>query len=267
MDKQRRPYKEVRTAFRRKRIENDMSVRDVALALGVTQTCVYLWELGEHLPTGRRIIELARLYHCTTYELLGVPRGMTPYRYIRGGERSREAVEWDIKRGGQYITTCVVDVDLLICGIRAFPCGNGDDVKLTPEQRLAILETVQEERRRILDRYPVKTYKGWYESGLPTFEDYCKPGDEVDEELVDYFVNSVPPVLMLSFCTQAGEPYSSEPGDERNCYRPTFTTFHDLGGGRWRFDGYCFYKENVNRVNRGTRLEQRIEEARREVTE
>lgn len=42
MDKQRRPYKEVRTAFRRKRIENDMSVRDVALALGVTQTCVYL---------------------------------------------------------------------------------------------------------------------------------------------------------------------------------------------------------------------------------
>lgn len=40
-NKRRRPYKEVRTAFRQKRLEQDMSVRDVALALGVTETCVY----------------------------------------------------------------------------------------------------------------------------------------------------------------------------------------------------------------------------------
>lgn len=118
---------------------------------------------------------------------------MAEYTYHRGSQNSREAVEFDITRRGQYITTCVVDVDLLICGIKAFPCGNGDDVKLTPEQQLAILETVQQERKRITDSYPVKTYEGWHESGLPTFEDYCFPGDTVDEAMVEYFVNSVPP--------------------------------------------------------------------------
>lgn len=188
---------------------------------------------------------------------------MTQYKYLRGSQDSREAVEFDITRRGQYITTCVVDVDLLLCGIKAFPCGNGDDVKLTPEQQFAILETVQQERKRITDSYPIKTYEGWRESGLPLFEDYCFPGDTVDEAMVEHFVNSVPPVLMLSFCTQAGEPFSHE-GDERGAYRPTYTTFHDLGGGRWQFDGYCFYKENTNRYVRKSRLEERITEARRE---
>lgn len=60
----------MRTAFRRKRLERDMSVRDAAQALGVTETCVYQWELGQHLPTGRRIVDVARLYECTTDELL-----------------------------------------------------------------------------------------------------------------------------------------------------------------------------------------------------
>ena len=73
-NKRRRPYKEVRTAFRQKRLEQDMRVRDVALALGVTETCVYQWELGQHLPTGRRIVDVARLYECTTDELLNGSR-------------------------------------------------------------------------------------------------------------------------------------------------------------------------------------------------
>ena len=51
-----------------------MSVRDVALALGVTETCVYQWELGQHLPTGSRIVDVARLYECTTDELLNGSR-------------------------------------------------------------------------------------------------------------------------------------------------------------------------------------------------
>lgn len=189
---------------------------------------------------------------------------MAQYVYYRGSQGSRETVTYDIIRGRQYITTCVVDVQLLLCGVKAFPCGNGDDVKLTTQQRLEILETVREERKRITDRYPVKTYEGWQESGLPSFEDYRFPGDKVDDDMVQHFVDSVPPVLMLSFCTQAGEPYSSE-ADERGVRRPTFTTFHDLGGGYWQFDGYCFYKENTNRYTRKPRIEELIDEARREV--
>lgn len=189
---------------------------------------------------------------------------MSQYVYYRGSQSSRETVTYDIFRGSHYITTCVVDVQLLLCGVKAFPCGNGDDVKLTAQQRLEILETVQAERKRITDSYPVKTYEGWQASGLPSFEDYCFPGDKVDDDMVQHFVDSVPPVLMLSFCTQGGEPYSSEV-DERGASRPTYTTFHDLGGGYWQFDGYCFYKENANRYTRKSRLEERIDEARREV--
>lgn len=184
---------------------------------------------------------------------------------IIAAHRAAERPSHTTSSGGrQYITTCVVDVQLLLCGVKAFPCGNGDDVKLTAQQRLEILETVREERKRITDRYPVKTYEGWQESGLPSFEDYCFPGDKVDDDMVQHFVDSVPPVLMLSFCTQAGEPYSSE-ADERGVRRPTFTTFHDLGGGYWQFDGYCFYKENTNRYTRKPRIEELIDEARREV--
>lgn len=56
------------------------------------------------------------------------------YKYLRGSKDSREVFEFDISKRGQYITTCVVDVDLLLCGIKTFPCGNGDDFKLTGQQ-------------------------------------------------------------------------------------------------------------------------------------
>ena len=189
---------------------------------------------------------------------------MAEYKYLRGSRDSREAVEYDITRRGQYITTCVVDIDLLICGVKAFPCGNGDDEKLTAYQRLEILELVQAERKKITDSYPVKTLKGWQESGLRTFKEYCFPGDKVDDDMVQHFVDSVPPILMLTSCTQGGEAYSLA-ADESGGYKSTYITFHDLGGGYWQFDGYCFYKENVNRCADRSRLEERIEEARREV--
>lgn len=188
------------------------------------------------------------------------------FRYYRGGRDCYEAVELDeVRSDGMYITTCVVNVDLLLCGIASHPCGNGDDRKLDPEEQLKVLEFTQAERKKITDSYPVKTYEGWHESGLPTFEDYCFPGDEVDEAVVDHFVNSVPPVLLRSSCTQAGEAYSSEPDERTGRHRNTYTTFHKAGEGRWIFDGHCFYGENENRSTGKTRLERRIDEVRREV--
>lgn len=184
------------------------------------------------------------------------------YRYYQGSETRREMVEFDITKNGRYLTTCAVDVDLLLCGITVFPCGNGDDVLLSAQQQLGILRVVRAERKRITDSYPVKTYRGWRESGLPVFEDYCFPGDKVDEEMVEHFINSVPPVLMRASCTQAGEPYSSEK-DERGIYRSTYLTFHCLGGCRWRFDGYCFEGETKNRVLCKSKIERLIDEAQR----
>ena len=35
------------------------------------------------------------------------------YKYLRGSRDSREIVEFDISKRGQYITTCVVDLSLI----------------------------------------------------------------------------------------------------------------------------------------------------------
>lgn len=190
---------------------------------------------------------------------------MPQYSYYRGSRDSRETVEVKITRGSQYITTCVVNVDLLLCGATVFPCGNGDDEQLTPEQRLAILELVREERKKITDRYPVKTLRGWRESGLPRFEEFCSPGDEVDQELVDYFVNILPPIRVGPACTQAGEPVTHE--KFKGGFLATYTTFHLTGDGRWKYDGCCFPGETVNRVEKTycqEQFERRIEETRKE---
>lgn len=186
-------------------------------------------------------------------------------KYFRGSRDRYEAVEGDItRRDGTYITTCVINVDLLLCGLTAFPCGNGEDYPLTPEQQLKVLEFIHRERKAITDKETIKTLDGWHNSGFPTFEDYCCPGDTVSEDIVNYFVNSVPPVLMRSDFTQAGEAYSMEQ-DRDGKSRNTYTTFHREPGGNWIFDGYCFFENNENRVKRPSRLEQRISEVRRKV--
>ncbi len=171
---------------------------------------------------------------------------MNNLKYYRGGRDCYEAVEFDVtKDGGSiYITTCVINVCLLLAGVKAFPCGNGDDIELSPEQRLEILEYLQAERKKITEGEEVKSLDGWHKSGLPTWEDYCKPGELVTEDIVDQFVNSVPPTTLRSGYVQAGEAYDCQP-DGDGVGRGTYTTFtyHGKdGAGRslWRHNGYFF---------------------------
>lgn len=192
------------------------------------------------------------------------------FRYYRGGRDCYEAVELDeVRSDGMYITTCVVNVDLLACGITAFPCGNGDDLKLYPELQLKVLEFVKEERRKITEGETVKSLDGWHKSGLRTWEEYCKPGELVTEDIVDEFANSVHPVTFKNGFVQAGEAYSTQ-SDENGAWRDTYTTFtyHGIdsaGRSVWLHNGYCFAGQKINRVEVKTRLERRIEELREEV--
>lgn len=194
-------------------------------------------------------------------------------RYYKGSANSRETVEVDeVRSDGMYITTCVVNIDLLICGISAYPCGNGDDYKFIPEQQLKILEFVQEEHKKLIEGVRVKTLDGWHKSGLPTFEYYCKVGDAVAEDIVDYFANCVPPVTFRYGLLQAGEPFSHEP-DENGHYRATYTTFSrtgekdDAGRSIWLYNGCCFKGQADNRGDMKTRLERRIEALREQIRE
>lgn len=193
-------------------------------------------------------------------------------KYFKGGRYTQyEIIEYTVKKRGQYITTCVINARLLMAGIKTFPCGNGDDLKLTPEQRIEVLEFLQVERKKITDSYPVKTFEGWHKSGLPTFEDYCFPGDKVDVAVVEHFLNSVPPVTLQPGFVQAGEAFSDEP-DEAGRMRPTYTTFTVINGEKdgngdnlWLFNGCCFKGQTNNRVNRKTQLEEALDEAWQEV--
>lgn len=185
-------------------------------------------------------------------------------RYYKGSAESRERVELDeIRKDRTYITTCVVDVELLCSGGSIFPCGNGDDLKLDLKAQLKILEFVQEERKKLIKDIALKTMDGWHNSGLPTFEDYFKPGDVVSGDVVDYFLNNVPPLMTCSYCTQAGEAYSSETDPYTGAKRNTYATFSHLQDHKWRFAGYCFKGTTINRSTYPTRIESRIANLRR----
>lgn len=188
---------------------------------------------------------------------------MSKYKYLRGSFNSFEAIEFHITKNGQYVTTCIINVPLLLAGIKVFHCNNGEDISLSSEQQLEILEYLQAERKKITDSFSIKTYESWLQSGL-SFYEYCFPGDEVDETIVDNFVNEVPPVTLGLSCTQIGEAYSMEP-DKDGRYRTTYMTFHSIGNKRWIYDGLCFKDSTENRVDKPYNLfcfEKLIEEVR-----
>lgn len=58
-------------------------------------------------------------------------------KYYKGSRAMQEAVEGEIHKHGQYYTTCVIGVYSLTSGIKAFPCGIGDDYELKGEELVA----------------------------------------------------------------------------------------------------------------------------------
>lgn len=79
----------------------------------------------------------------------------------------------------------------------------------------------------------MKTYQGWGNSGVGTIDEYLTIGDEVDEEMIDYFRDILPPRTCNFMMLQVGEP-----SDYVNC-RATYMTFQKENG-KWIFKGDCF---------------------------
>ena len=79
----------------------------------------------------------------------------------------------------------------------------------------------------------MKTYKGWLESRTKTIDEYLNIGDEVDEEMVDYFRDILPPKTYRSDILQVGEPYDHING------RAIYLTFKKEDS-RWIYKGNCF---------------------------
>jgi len=90
-----------------------------------------------------------------------------------------------------------------------------------------------------------KTMEDWHNSTANYFEKFCKPGDIVDRDIVDYFVNSLPPVTYREHFVQAGEPYSHRIDPEDKICKATYTTF-EKGEEYWIYRGNCFKDKNIN---------------------
>lgn len=136
--------------------------------------------------------------------------------------------EFTVKSNLYNKTTCVVDILRFINGVRIFPCGDGDDYKLTDED----IHNVNE----YINNLPVKTKAEW----TANFDDYVNPGDIVEEAIVDEFMNCLPPVSMLSVCAQCGEPYSHKKDPNNNKIRATYATFTRIDNDKWMYCGHCF---------------------------
>lgn len=95
----------------------------------------------------------------------------------------------------------------------------------------------------------IKTLNGWCEftdrTGKDSIYDYLNKGDVVAEDIVDYFMNIMPPRAMSYGYLQVGEPYNHLL-DDNGKYRPVFLTFAK-DNGNWRYYGNCFPYETIDR--------------------
>ncbi|OPZ65859.1 MAG: hypothetical protein BWY85_00218 [Firmicutes bacterium ADurb.Bin506] len=81
------------------------------------------------------------------------------------------------------------------------------------------------------------TYADWEAAG--DFDKCARPGDYVEEDIVEEFLNCVPPASHKPGYIQCGEPYSHAHDPVTDRFRPTFATFHKPGD-HWIYCGHCF---------------------------
>lgn len=100
----------------------------------------------------------------------------------------------------------------------------------------------------------IKTIKGWEKyadehSGENTdWGAYCKPGDLVDEEVFDYFLEILPPRTFSRVMLQVGETYGTAMNPATGKYQSTYATFTAYGkiegyGMVYQYRGNCLAGE------------------------
>ena len=96
----------------------------------------------------------------------------------------------------------------------------------------------------------IKTLDGWHEfsdrTGKTSIYDFLYKGDIVEESLVDYFMNIMPPRAIGKNYLQVGEPYSHS-YDIDHRLRTIYMTFAKCDG-QWRYYGNCFAWETIDKT-------------------
>ena len=89
----------------------------------------------------------------------------------------------------------------------------------------------------------IKTFKDWMESSCNTLNEFVKPGDIVDEEMYNHFLNIMPPLIFSSTLLQVSEPCDYLQGGN------TYITFQKENGN-WIYKGEC-HKNKTQNIMRG----------------
>ena len=82
----------------------------------------------------------------------------------------------------------------------------------------------------------MKTYQDW--NTASTLTSYLNPEDEIDQEMVNYFCEKLPPQTMTSTVIQIGEPYNHYMDKSRK-WHPVFPTIKRIKD-QWIYKGLCF---------------------------
>lgn len=98
----------------------------------------------------------------------------------------------------------------------------------------------------------MKTLQGWNEFTEATcrtdWNDYARAGDEIAQDVIDYFVNIIDPRIYWSDLLQVGGTAYDYIKNEDGFYRGLFMTFAIVEGA-WTYCGYCFAGETIDRSN------------------
>ena len=54
------------------RIKADMSQREIAVALNISQPYYWSWEQGQSMPDAKQILQLCEIFNCTPNDLFGI---------------------------------------------------------------------------------------------------------------------------------------------------------------------------------------------------
>lgn len=158
--------------------------------------------------------------------------------YHKGGRAARERICIPVvDRSGATTTYLDLPVTLLEAGVVYLCLDDGSDIFLSNTQ-MALIANEVERQRAECSGTGLKTLGKWFKSGLPTAEDYLEPGDEVDEDLIGYFLDVLPPRTNRAGLLQVGGEISTAK-DVNGRWQPTYLTFKRQGG-TWRYAGRCF---------------------------
>ena len=122
---------------------------------------------------------------------------------------------------------------------------NKKNSSLYSDRELYLAEKEVDEVKERAERREHQGKKVWNKDWF--IFDAMKIGDYVEENIVDDFINMLPPACMRSDCSQIGDPHSSRLDEITGKYRNTYETFKRVAERTWEYCGDCFIGENVKR--------------------